>query len=223
MTAKKLIIPMLLALLAAVPAGSSASPTVVGTDDAGDFGRGTDPDLDPAIAMAGAEAGMDLISASVEGLGDAVRFTIGVTSLPESGGIPESPRYVWNLRASGKEVELEGKFTNYSRGTCDPTGGACPPPRDPGEAPFLVRGNCVVTGDSLKTCEELALLHGTFDPATATLSVDVPMEFLGCEIAPGEANIADAAHAIVAIPSAFLSSSGFPKDSLLVTETANVC
>lgn len=220
-------VAVLLALMTIAPGGAHADPIVVGTDQSGDFREGSDPDLDKVIAELGAAAGMDLVGAAIERDGNIVNFIIHVTGLPEGGGTPEVARYTWNLRADGEEVDLSGKFTDYSRGACDPTNDTCPPPRDPGQAPFSVRGNCVVAGDdgtaTVKTCEELALVHATFDPTSATITIPVPFEHLGCEIGPGEAATAEPENSIVAIPAAFFSSGGFPKDDMKVDTTVNVC
>jgi hypothetical protein len=72
--------------------------------------------------------------------------------------VPEATRYTWNLDVDPtphlvtedgsnpdlKSFDLDGKFTNFSRGACDPTAGTCPPPRNPGLQPFVLRGDCGV-------------------------------------------------------------------------------
>ena len=211
-----------LAAAAFAPAGASAAkaakPVVVGTDAAGDFGANVDANLAPL----GDALGMDLTEASIAGDAKTINFTIKVNSLPPSGGTPEIARYVWDLNVNGKYVELDGKFTNYSRGACDPTAGTCPPPRDPGMQPFLVRGNCTTstTGTNVTTCEEIGIVQATFDAATGTITIPVPAKLIGAK--PGS-KITPAATifggTVSAAPAAFVSNTAGPVDTLTVTKT----
>ncbi|HEV3473651.1 MAG TPA: hypothetical protein VG408_10725 [Actinomycetota bacterium] len=213
-------------LVAAVALGSlfpaqaakKSKPVVVGTDADDDWGA----NADPTIAPAGDALGMELVEASI-GMADpkTVNFIIKVKSLPPVGGTPEFVRYVWTVMIDGELLQLDGKFTNFSRAACDPTAGTCPPPRNPGTAPFLVRGNCTDNGGAAVTCEEIGLVNGTFDVAAATITVPVSLELLGAK--PGSkiehgtqpgSNFAG----VWAIPSAFVSQGNMPLDELLLTK-----
>lgn len=227
---RKAVVSMLLSgLLAASLVGAAApasagkkasGPQVVGTDDAGDWGANSAAGSE--IAPVGDALGQDLTSAAIAMNGkDKIDFIIGLKSLPPSGGTPEISRYVWDMNVDGEFVELDGKFTNYSRGTCDPTAGACPPPRDPGMRPFFVRGNCgVVEGTSVTTCEELGIVQGVFDAAKATITVTVPMELIGAKsgskITPGASIFGGT---IAAAPSTFFTMAAKPMDTLTVLKT----
>lgn len=198
-------------------AGKKASgPQTVGVDEAGDWGA------DPLIAPIGDALGQDLTSAAIAMNGtDKVDFIIGVNSLPPIGGVPEISRYVWDMDVNGEFVELDGKFTNYSRGACDPTSGQCQKgPRNPGMAPFFVRGNCAPNEANLTICEELGIVQGAFDAAKKTITVTVPLALInakpGSKITPG-ANIFGGS--LSASPSAFFTSSAMPLDTLAVTKT----
>jgi hypothetical protein len=184
-------------------------PQVVGQDPAGDWA--SDFTGDSSLAPVADATGQDLISASLDNsTAGLVKFVFGVTGLPANGGVPEAVRYIWIMKVDGQHMEIDGKFTNYSRGVCDPTAGSCPPPRDPGDAPFFVRGNCTTVGDQVGTCEELGLVHATFDPATATITVPVPLSLLSkkdcAEIIPDsdEASF-PGGNSVLTIPSAFFS------------------
>lgn len=208
---------MALALGSTVP--SQAEAVSVGTDADNDWGNEVDPEAYPL----GDALGQELVSASIDA-DDAgtVTFVIGLKSLP-GGGVPEVSRYTWDMDVNGTFVELDGKFTNYSRGACDPTAGKCPPARDPGSAPFSVRGNCALVG-TVTTCQELALVHATFDEASATISIPVPVSLIAdagacATILPG-VNIFGGS--ISAIPSAFLSSSAMPLDFLTLDDEVSV-
>ena len=207
----------LLAGPATLSNAKAAKPFTVGTDDAGDWGSNKDPNLGPI----GDALGMDLTSASITSDGKNVNFIIGVSSLPANGGIPELSRYTWDFMVNGEYTEIDGKWSNYSRGTCDPTAGSCPPPRDPGMQPFMVRGNCsLVEGTNVQTCEEIGVVQGVFDTAAATITVSVPMDMIGAKKGTkitGGTNIFGGS--ISAAPAAFLTSGEFPMDTLTVTKT----
>ena len=193
------------------PAAAYAAPLVVGEDPAGDWGGSAES------GQAGAALGQDLTGASI-GMptADTVNFVINVASLPANGGAPEVSRYNWALLVDGAAVELDGKWTNYSRGACDPTGGKCPPPRDPGQQPFFVRGNCAATG-TVTTCQELGLVKATFDATAKTITVPVPAALIKanpCSIISAGANTFGGS--IAAMPSAFLSATAAPSDSMFV-------
>jgi hypothetical protein len=195
---------------------AKSGPLVVATDAADDWGANQDPTLQPI----GDALGMELTEAVIEMADkDTVNFIIKVNSLPAPGGAPEVARYSWNFNAAGESFELDGKFTNYSRGVCDPTSGSCPPPRDPGSAPFFVRGNCTQT-ENLVTCEEVGIVQATFDAAESTITIPVPLEVLGAKhgskIAP-ESGIFGGT--ISAAPSAFLTYGDFPMDNMVATKT----
>ena len=200
----------------------AVKPVVVGTDPAGDWGAGVDPTLAPV----GDALGQDLVGASITGDAKTINFVISVNSLPPSGGVPEISRYTWDFNVGKLYTELDGKFTNYSRGACDPTANSCPPPRDPGMQPFIVRGNCGVandTGTTVTTCEEIGLVQATFDAAAGTITIPVPAALIkakpGSKITPAT-NIFGGS--ISAAPAAFLTSSAMPIDTLVVTKTFTV-
>ena len=226
---RKALVSMLLSgLLAASLVGAAApasagkkasGPVVVGTDEAGDWGSASPAGSD--ISPVGDALGQDLTGASIAMNGtDKVDFIMTVNSLPATGGAPEISRYTWDMNVDGNFVELDGKFTNYSRGACDPTAGSCPPPRDPGMSPFMVRGNCAANEANVTICEEIGIVQAAFDSAKKSITVTVPLEMLGAKpgskITPGT-NIFGGS--ISATPSAFFTSSAMPLDTLTVLKT----
>lgn len=199
-------------------AAAAPKPVVVGTDPADDWGQAQDPNIAPA----GGVLGQELVEASI-GMADkaTLNFIIKVTMLPPTGGVPEFTRYIWDFNVNGNFTELDGKFTNYSRGACDPTSGQCPPPRDPGMQTFIVRGDCATDATTnVTTCQELGVVKGVFDAEAGTITIAVPLEIIkakpGSKIEPG-ANIFGGS--VSANPSAFFSSSGAPLDTLTITKT----
>ena len=200
---------------AATFAGKSSKPMVVGKDAPDDWGS----NVDPAISPLGSVLGQELVEASI-GMIDAktVGFVIKVASLPPSGGMPEITRFLWDMHVDTKGVNLDGKFTNYSRGICDPLSGQCPPPRDPGPQPFFVRTDC--RDEAAGTlCVEKGLVQAKFDVASGTITIPVPLKLLGAK--PGS-KIEPAVvfrGGITAIPSAFSSQNTFPLDEMFPTKT----
>jgi hypothetical protein len=190
----------------------------VAKDAAGDWAL----EGNAAVSPLGDALGQDLLKGSI-GMKNkkTLNFIIKVGNLPPTGGWPEVTRYIWSLSVDKKYVELDGKFTNYSRGACDPTSGQCPPPRDPGQAPFLVRGDCEQI-ENTTVCKEKGIVHATFKPASGTITIPVPMKMIrakrGSVISAGMSTFTtELGGSIVAIPSAFLSSAAFPADAMQMT------
>ena len=192
-------------------------PVVVGTDEAGDWGSTQDANIGPI----GDALGQDLVEAEI-GMADAstINFVIKLNSLPPTGGAPEVSRYTWYFNVDGAENQIDGKFTNYSRGACDPTAGSCPPPRDPGLQPFMVRSECAANEANVTICQEKGIVQASFDAAAGTITVPVPLELIsakkGSKITAGT-NLFGGS--ISAAPSAFVTSSAAPLDTLTVTGT----
>jgi hypothetical protein len=195
---------------------------VVGVDAGDDWGD----NVDATIAPLGAPLAQELLEASINKVDKKnLEFSFKVASLPPNGGIPEFVRYVWTVTVDGELVQLDGKWTNYHRGACDPTAGNCPPPRDPGEAPFLVRGNCTDNGGAAVTCDEIGLVNGTFDSASGTVSVKVPMKLIKAKVGSKIANGTQSGSnfsGIWAIPSVWASQGNMPYDELVLTKEYTV-
>lgn len=198
--------------------------TTVGEDPIGDWGGG-----DPDLAQVGHVLGQDLVGAHIDVGPDTTNFIIEVTYLPATtNGVPEVTRYSWYFLVDGQEFQLDGKFTNYSRGACDPTSGQCDPaagklPRDPGVAPFLLRGNCTTNEQNITLCEELAHLQADFNARTRTVRIPVPNELLAlapCSTIDGGANIFGGS--ISAAPSAFFTISTAPMDTLAIWDSLTI-
>lgn len=180
-----------------------------GFEKVGDWGGGGDN------AAVGDALGQDIEAAYVGYADDTFTFVIDLVSLPPVGGTPEATRYGWSFRYNDLELELDGKFTNYTRGACDPTAGTCPPPRDPGLNQFLLRGNCTEDATlpvTLTLCEELANVTATFDPADGTITVPIPASAM----APDGVQACDE---IAGMPS-FIGQSVWSAPSAFVTNTA---
>lgn len=221
---KRTLVFLLSAVLVGAIAGAPAQakpkkgPMVVGTDDTGDWGA----NVDPTIAPLGAQLGMDLEEASIA-MADpsTVNFIIKVTGLPPTGGVPESARYNWDFFVDDQAFQMTGAFTEYLRGVCNPNvTNSCPPPRDPGSAPFFIRqGSCLVG----QPCEEVGLVHATFDAAAGTITIPVGIDILeahpGSKIAPGTSSLGGTVYAATA---AFVTQAALPSDIMTLTKTFRI-
>jgi hypothetical protein len=191
----------------ATAAKKKAKIVKLASDPAGDWGANVATELAPI----GDALGQDIVSASMGADTKNLNFVIGLNSLPPSGGMPEVSRYQWAFNVNGNAFELDGKYTNYSRGACDPTSGQCPPPRDPGMQPFMLRGNCV--SGTVVTCEELGFVKGTFDAGKATITIPVPLKMI-----KAKARSKVIGGTITTTPAAFFTANAGPADTLTITK-----
>lgn len=192
-----------------------AGPVVIGTDDAGDWGANADPTLAPL----GDVLGQDLVEATIEMADEeTINFIIKVNALPPTGGVPEASRYTWDFVADGNAFNMSGAFTEFIRGVCNPLHtGACPPPQNPGTAPFFIRhGPCTVGAD----CIVDAWVNATFDAASGTITIPVPMEAIqakpGTEIAPG---VTAFGGTLYTAPALLVTQASLPHDVMIATES----
>jgi hypothetical protein len=205
--------------------GKASKSVVVGKDPDNDWGS----NVDPNIAPAGDPLGQELVEASM-GMADAktVNFIIKVKSLPAPGGIPEVTRYGWDFSVDGSAMLISGAFTEFIRTMCYPlhSDPACPPnvgdPQTAASQPFLVReGACTVGTGGVADCRVRAIVQSTFDPATGTITVPVPLEALdakpGSKIEP--LTNASFGGTIYAAPATVVASPNAPHDTMLVTKT----
>ena len=199
-----------------------AKPLVVGTDPAGDWGS----NVDATVAPLGEQLGQELIEASiVKADKKTLNFIIKVSSLPAPGGVPEFSRYNWDFTVNGNAIQMSGAFTEYLRGVCNPTynPAVCPPPRDPGQAPFFLRQGGCLLGAPPGPCEEVAKVNGTFDAASGTITIPVPLKAIkakkGSKIGPGASAYGPA---IYAAPAAFVTNATLPHDTMNVLKTYKV-
>ena len=210
------------ALTGAAPAGAAAAkPKVLATDPADDWGA----NVDASLAPVGDGLGQELVEVAMQRDKKNLNFIFKVNSLPPSGGVPEFSRYNWDFTVNNNPIQLSGGFTEYLRGTCNPTynPAVCPPPRDPGSAPFFLREGGCLLGAPPGPCEELAKVNATFDADTATITVPVPMKAIkakpGSKIGPAASALGGS---VYAAPAAFVSNAALPHDTITITKTYKI-
>lgn len=202
-----------------IAAAKKSGPVVVATDDPADWGA----NVDGTIAPAGTPLGMELVEAAI-GLSDdktAINFIIKLAG-PTGAAIPEFVRYGWEFSVDGNSFQLNGGRTELIRGTCNPliTDPACPPnvgdPTKLTNFPFFVRsGTCTLGND----CTVHAVVNATFDVATSTITIPVPLEVVEARLGSKIGPVGGTFGAIYAAPGALVTTNGLPHDAISITKT----
>ncbi len=204
-------------VMPASTAGAKAAPKpfVVGTDPADDWGTNADGTLTPL----GGPLGQELLEASItKADAKTLNFVITVAMLPPQGGWPEVSRYNWDFTVNGTAYQLTGGFTEFARGICNPLHtNSCPPPQNPGMQPFFLRqGPCTVPNE----CNVLGIVHATFDTASATITIPVPLALIkakaGSKITPAASSLGGG---VYAAPAAVVSYASLPNDTMVAPKT----
>lgn len=132
-----------------------------------------------AAPQAADAAGVQLTKAKIAQLanGAGLRFIWELNSLPAQTP-PEAVRYTWSFLIGTTQYQLQAKRTNLASVTTaeDPLGHV---KQAAGQKNFFqLRGACQTSyeGSPVSGCYHLAFLNGSIDPATKTVSIDLPYE-----------------------------------------------
>jgi hypothetical protein len=160
-------------------------PVQVAEDVAGDG---------PGHADLARNAGVDLVGARVyqpDPADPTLVFEWKTANLPAPGSLPEVVRYTWPFKlmtpSGEKTYQLQAKLTNVASVTVpdDPAGHAS---ADRASGFFQLRGNCVTNyqGTPVANCPHITWLTGSFDTATDTVRINLPLgQTYAPDIAPG--------------------------------------
>lgn len=189
----KKIISSVLALAAftasALPAGA-AKPMTVFEDTAGDanLGQGLPQSL---------PGGWDLAGGTIVKKGANLEFTVTHHDMPPAGSVPEATRFLWNFSVDGKNpYRLTVKSADI--GKPDVVGGQTTERvgRVDVNGHFRLEGECVTDATlpvQTVNCPVLGYLEGTWDPASMSFTVIVPLKTIkaktGSLILQGPENI----------------------------------
>jgi hypothetical protein len=160
-------------LLALTGGANAAAPTTVWEDAAGDADNGQG-------VGASIPAGFDLAAGSIVRNGKNLEFTVTHHDMPPSGSFPEAFRFLWAFSVNGKDnfrltvksvdigkPDVPAGQTDERVGRADVTGH------------FRLEGECVEDSTlpvGMINCPPLAYLEGTWDAASASFTVVVPMK-----------------------------------------------
>lgn len=186
-------------LVAAHAAPAQAKPKTVWEDPAGDT-------MFPAPETQVGALGLDIVGGTIERVGDDLEFTVEHTEMPPIGSLPEAARFLWvfavgkdNYRLVIKRADV-GKPDVLANQTTERVG------RVDVNGHFRLEGECTSTTTGVLNainCEPLAYLEGTWDPASATVTMVVPMDLVGAK--PGSVIKAGGGNALTICPICWVS------------------
>ncbi len=145
-------------------------PVIVWDDPAGD----ADLELGTGSSI---PAGLDLTAATITRDGSNLEFTVMHADMPPVGTLPEAARFLWGFTVDGrkyfrftvKSVDI-GKPDLSQGQTTERVG------RVDAEGHFRLEGQCNVDGSgSQVNCPPLEYLSGSFDPASKSFTIVVPL------------------------------------------------
>jgi hypothetical protein len=185
---KKLSLVLTSLMLVGVVGAAQAKPVTLWEDGAGDASiQGQVP---------GSPAGWDLTSGTIEKKGTDLLFTVTHAEMPPIGSGPEATRFLWNFTVDGEPYRLTVKSVDI--GKPDVVGGQTSDRLGRADVAghFRLEGECVTNADlplQRVNCPPLAYLAGTFDAATMSFTIVVPLAEIkaktGSLIGPGGSNI----------------------------------
>jgi len=174
---------LLLGLVA--QAGAAPKPVTLWEDATGDA------DVAQGLGQS-IPAGWDLTSGEIAKNGANLEFTVTHADMPPAGSAPEMSRFLWNFTVNGKPFRLTVKSVDI--GKPDAVGGQTTERvgRADVQGHFRLEGECE-TDASLPlqrvNCPPLEYLEGSFDPASMSFTVIVPLKSIkakpGSLIGPG--------------------------------------
>lgn len=175
-------------------AAKKAKPKVVWQDETEDAG------LDPTGPLPGfSQFGLDLEKGTIVRKGKNLEFTAVHAAMPPTGSFPETFRFLWSFRIGKKEYRLTVKSVDVGK----PDVGQGQTTERVGRVDF--QGHYRLEGDcgsmpapagplTFINCAPLEYLEGSFDPASGSFTVIVPMKLIkakpGSKVKPasGDAN-----------------------------------
>lgn len=182
---KKLALSLATVMLFGIIGSAHAKPKTLWEDATGDATMGQAPQSIPA--------GWDLTSGTIEKKGKDLLFTVTHADMPPTGSGPEASRFIWNFSVNDKPYRFTVKSVDI--GKPDVAGGQTTERvgRADVAGHFRLEGECVqeplVASVNSVNCPPLAYLEGTFDPATMSFTVVVPLKTVkakpGSVIGPG--------------------------------------
>lgn len=166
------------------PAGAKLPP--MWEDPTGDteFNGGATPGLD--------QGGFDLTGGYLVAQGKDLQFSVTHSAMPPNGSLPEGFRFLWAFSVGKVSYRITAKTADL--GKPDAVGGTGSDRVGKVDAMghFRLEGQCEdvdMTAFRAINCQQLAYLEGSFDPASKTLTVLVPMNVIkakpGTVIGPG--------------------------------------
>ncbi len=174
-------------LLASMLTPAAAKPVTVWEDAAGDAGN-----ADSAIP--GFDyAGFDIISGTIDKVGKNLEFTVNHSQMLPSGSLPEGFRFLWAFSVGKEFYRLTIKRADVGKPDVGQNQTSERVGRADVDGHFRLEGDCGSTPApavlTFVNCGPLAYLEGTWDPATMSVTMVVPLKLIkakpGSVIGPG--------------------------------------
>jgi hypothetical protein len=152
--------------------------------DAGNYHAGALPGA--------AEAGLDLVKATIAKKKADLEFKVTHSAMPEFGALPEGARFLWHFNVGSKEYRVTVKSVNVGKPDAVSQTGTERVGTVDTEGHFRVE-ECTIDSSlgsvTLSVCEPIAYMKGGFDPASKSFSFLLPLKALklkaGSKILPG--------------------------------------
>ncbi len=169
-----------------VGSASAGKATTVWKDDAGDADNAQG--LGTSIP-----GGFDLVGGSIARNGANLDFTVTHADMPPTGTLPEGFRFLWAFAVDGKTYRLTIKRTDVGKPDLGQNQTTERVGRVDVNGHFRLEGDCGSTAAPavlvFVNCKPLAYLEGTWDPASKSVTMTVPMKLIkaktGSKIGPG--------------------------------------
>lgn len=157
------------------PAG--AAPKPLWEDDSGDADAGQG-------SGASIPAGLDLTAGAIEVKGKNAVFSVTHADMPPSGSLPEAARFLWAFAVDG--TGYRWTFKSVDIGKPDLLGGQTNERvgRVDAQGHFRLETDCqseVVGALNAINCKPVGYYVGIIDPASATVSMLVPLKDIGAK------------------------------------------
>lgn len=164
-------------MLVGVLGPASAKPKPLWEDASGDADAGQG-------AGASIPAGLDLIGGGIELKGKELIFSVTHADMPPTGSLPEAARFLWAFAVDGKSYRWT--FKSADIGKPDLLGGQTNERvgRIDAQGHFRLESDCaseVVGALNAINCKPVGYYTGTIDPATATVTMKVPLADIGAK------------------------------------------
>lgn len=139
-------------------------------------------DADAGQGLGGSiPGGLDLTEGKIKKVDDTLEFTVTHADMPPSGSLPEGFRFLWGFNVDGANFRLTVKSADIGKPdvlagqTSDRVG------QVDVEGHFRLEGECAsetLVALNAVNCPPLAYLDGSFDPATMSFTMIVPLKEL---------------------------------------------
>lgn len=176
----RVILAMALLVATSISATShaaAAAPKIVWEDNTNDSDLGIPAGFD--------QTGLDLVSGALARNGDNIEFTVTHAGMPPTGSPPELARFLWAFAVKGEGYRITVKRADIGKPdvaqgqTTERVG------RVDVMGHFRLEGDCATEAapavTSFINCKPLAYLEGSWDPASKSFTVLVPLEAIGAK------------------------------------------